>query len=475
MLRSAADFGVDEVMSRRPSFAGPAASIVGLIDVEEPYRSEIEERATGRGAHVVGAFEELSRSASAERLALCVAGIRSRWTADQCGERVASLRKSLHGAPLVVLCQHPPREMVVRLMRLGVSEVVKLPGPTHAVAARCINHLEPRAPSPASEIIGSSRVMQSLRHQIAALAPLDSTVLLTGETGTGKGLIAQAVHRLSKRRHQPFVHVDCSGLSPTMIESELFGHERGAFTGAVSRRPGRFELAGEGTVFLDEVGDLKVSLQAKLLRVLQEREYERIGGTRTLRMKARVIAATNHDLESAVEQGRFRADLFFRLNVVRLHVPPLRDRIGDVPLLAREGLRRVAMRMGVPVPPIDDAFYAKLVSYSWPGNVRELMNVLERFVIAHAQGNPTQSLCEPSFDRLDSREGTFRWVDATPRGTTEEASLKGGTAAEKRAIAHVLVETGGNVARAARRLRMPRSTLRYWIKRYELGAFIPND
>ena len=184
-----------------------------------------------------------------------------------------------------------------------------------------------------ARIVGESDEVKALKEEMRLIAPLVSTVLLTGETGTGKGWVARALHDLSDRCGRPFVHVDCAALSPTLIESELFGHERGSFTNAAERRIGRFELAGEGTLFLDEVGDLEPRLQSKLLRVLDDREFERIGGTRTLRMRARVMAATSRDLRRAVEERRFRADLYFRLNVFHLSVPALRDRSSDIPLL----------------------------------------------------------------------------------------------------------------------------------------------
>ncbi|MCZ6785174.1 MAG: sigma-54 dependent transcriptional regulator, partial [Proteobacteria bacterium] len=235
--------------------------------------------------------------------------------------------------------------------------------------------------SPYHESLGESPAMQRLRREIDAVAPLRSTVLISGETGTGKGLVARLLHATSPRAALPFIHVDCAALSPTVVESELFGHERGSFTGAVARRAGRFELAGEGTIFLDEIGDLAPALQAKLLRVLQDREYERIGGGRTLAMTARVIAATHADLPRAVAAGRFRRDLFYRLNVVHLRVPPLRERKGDLPRLVAAGLERIAESLGVRAPQVDEKAIERLAEHAWPGNVRELLNLLERLAV----------------------------------------------------------------------------------------------
>src|SRR5262245_32173671 len=230
-------------------------------------------------------------------------------------------------------------------------------------------------------LVGGSRAMAGLRGQIAAVAAIDSTLPPTGETGTGKGLVARLVHRLSRRTERPFVHVDCAALSPTIIESELFGHERGAFTSAAGRHSGRFELAGEGTIFLDEIGDLDPRLQSKLLRVLDDRRYERLGGVETLAMRARVVAATSCDLRRAVGEGRFRGDLYYRLAVFHLVLPALRERPEDLPALVAAGLDRIARRLGLPRPLATEAFNARLLRHAWPGNVRELMNALERVLV----------------------------------------------------------------------------------------------
>jgi PAS domain S-box-containing protein len=231
------------------------------------------------------------------------------------------------------------------------------------------------------EIVGSSRAMQKVFGDLARVAETDASVLIWGETGTGKELIARAIHARSPRRDKPLVKVNCAALSPGLVESELFGHERGAFTGAGDRRIGRFELADGGTIFLDEVGEIPPEIQVKLLRVLQEREFERAGGSHTLRVDVRVIAATNRDLPRAVAEGKFREDLFYRLNVFPLTVPALRDRGGDVALLAQFFLGRLAARIGRPITRIPEHALALLTRYAWPGNVRELENVIERAVI----------------------------------------------------------------------------------------------
>ena len=235
----------------------------------------------------------------------------------------------------------------------------------------------------AGPLIGISVAFREVTEAIAMVAPVDSAVLLLGETGTGKEVIARAIHDAGPRRHQRFVAVNCAALPAGLLESELFGHERGAFTGAVSHTVGRFQAADRGTLFLDEVGDLPLELQPKLLRALQEQQIERLGsGGRTTSVDVRVIAATNHDLEDMVEQRTFRSDLFYRLNVFPIRVPPLRERTEDIPLLVAHFVQRFAERQGKCIEEIPDATIDTLTHYAWPGNVRELQNVIERAVIA---------------------------------------------------------------------------------------------
>jgi formate hydrogenlyase transcriptional activator len=231
------------------------------------------------------------------------------------------------------------------------------------------------------EMVGASPALLRVLRQVEQVAPTDSTVLISGETGTGKELIARAIHNRSARRERPLVKVNCSAISAGLVESELFGHVKGAFTGALERRVGRFELADGGTVFLDEVGDLPLETQVKLLRVLQEREFEPVGSNRTLQVDVRVIAATNRDLAEAIRAGRFRADLYYRLNVVPVYVPPLRERQSDIPQLVMFFLDRYAKRFGKAGTRVSEATLERLHGYSWPGNVRELQNVIERAVV----------------------------------------------------------------------------------------------
>jgi PAS domain S-box-containing protein len=234
------------------------------------------------------------------------------------------------------------------------------------------------------EIVGRSEALKRVFADVQRVAQTDASVLVSGETGTGKELIARAIHARGPRKDKPLVKVNCAALSPGLVESELFGHEKGAFTGASQRRIGRFELAHQGTIFLDEVGEIPLEMQVKLLRVLQEREFERIGGSATISVDVRVIAATNRDLEKAVAEGKFREDLFYRLNVFPVRMPPLREREGDLPLLVRYLVARCAARIGRPTLRVSPETSERLARYSWPGNIRELENVIERAVILSA-------------------------------------------------------------------------------------------
>ncbi len=318
---------------------------------------------------------------------------------------------------------------------------------------------EIRSERPFEEIIGKSTALRRVLRQVETVAPTDATVLIYGETGTGKELIARAIHNLSPRRPQAFVKLNCAAIPTGLVESELFGHERGAFTGAIAQRIGRFELANHGTVFLDEIGDLPLELQPKLLRVLQEREFERLGNSRTLRSDARLIAATNGDLAAMVEAQRFRADLFYRLNVFPIHVPPLRERVEDIPLLVRHFVQHLARRMNRTIETISSDTMESLVRYQWPGNIRELENVMERAVILSSG-----PILRVPLEDLRDRVAPGR-VNGTHR-TLEEAER-----------AHILATVKGTKwvlsgpRGAATRLGMNRSTLQFRMKK--LGIVRP--
>jgi len=290
-------------------------------------------------------------------------------------------------------------------------------------------------------MIGESAAMRKVYDFIARVAPTDATVLLRGESGTGKEVAARAIHAASRRRGGPFVAFSCAALSETLLESELFGHERGAFTGAIARKAGRLELADEGTVFLDEVGEIRPALQAKLLRVLEERRFERVGGTRPIEVDIRLIAATNRDLEKAIADGSFRDDLYFRLNVVSLTLPPLRRRRGDVGLLANHFAALYGERFGRPVAGIDEAARACLEAYDWPGNVRELANAIERAVVL-GDG-----------DAIHPEDLPEALLDTGSAGDSAPSSYQRAlTETKRRLILDAMAEASGNVTRAAEKL-----------------------
>jgi transcriptional regulator with GAF, ATPase, and Fis domain len=307
------------------------------------------------------------------------------------------------------------------------------------------------------EVIGTSTVLQTVLARAAKVAPTDSTVLIMGETGTGKELIARAIHKRSKRAERAFISVNCAAVPSSLIMSELFGHEKGAFTGALQRRPGRFELAEGGTIFLDEVGDLPMETQIALLRVLQEREFERVGGTETLRANVRVISATNRDLHAGIADGAFRSDLYYRLNVFPIELPPLRERKDDVPQLVNYFVNRYAKRAGKKIKHIQKKALEALQEYSWPGNVRELQNVIERSLIIGETN-------EFSIDKS--------WVANEPQSPGSPTSSQ--KANERQRIEAALAQSQGRISGAhgaAAKLGMPPSTLESKIRSLKINKF----
>ena len=306
-------------------------------------------------------------------------------------------------------------------------------------------------------ISGDSPRMQQVYRVVGQVAPSRATVLMTGESGTGKELVAAALHERSERAHGPFIKLHCAALAETLLESELFGHERGAFTGAVARRDGRFQLADGGTLFLDEIGEISPAIQVKLLRFLQERELERVGGTQTIKVDVRVIAATNRDLTEEVKSGRFREDLYYRLNVVSIDMPSLRARPSDIPLLVTHFLRKYAEENGKAIGGFSPAAHEVLTSYEWPGNVRELENAVERAVVL--------------------TRGDLVDVDHLPAAITARAAaagpgapqIPGATLAdiEKYVILKTLESTGGSTSKAAKVLGISVRKIQYKLQEYK--------
>jgi two-component system, NtrC family, response regulator AtoC len=388
--------------------------------------------------------------------------------------------------PVIILTAHGSVDNAVAAVKLGAFDYIEKPFEQDqikqviatALRTHDLRRAEVRLVGTSKGhgrygIVGHSDVMQAVFNVIEKVADTPSTVLITGESGTGKELIAKALHEQSPTRQAgPLIKVNCAAIPDTLIESELFGYEKGAFTGAVSSKPGRFELADKGTLFLDEIGEIPSEMQVKLLRALQEGEFERVGGIKTIKVDVRLVAATNRDLLQEIERGRFRDDLYYRLNVVPIHIPPLRERTADIPDLVHHILEKFRQRLNKEITEVAPAAMDHLMSYAWPGNVRELENLLERTIL----------FCSGPVIQLDelpeSLRGGARAVPAAarePEAVTppaEDASLKEIVRAETERVERNLIlaaldETGGNVTHAAKRLKISRKSLQ--IKMKELG------
>jgi two-component system response regulator HydG len=378
--------------------------------------------------------------------------------------------------PIVIVTAYSSIPTAVEAVKSGAFDYVTKPIDFEAlrvVMERALEHTRLReenerlrcqlARFQASELTGSSPAMQKLLEMIALVAPTDTTVLITGESGTGKGLVARAIHVNSARREKPLVEVNCAAIPATLIESELFGHEKGAFTGADRQRKGRFTTADGGTIFLDEIGELPLSMQAKLLRAIQEGQIQRVGSDAAIPVDVRLIAATNRDIEKMVHEGLFREDLYYRLNVFAIATPPLRERVEDIPALAQGFLAAFYKKSGKVVKGITPRAMDLLLRYTWPGNVRELENAMERAVIL-LQGDYVSPAELPL--PLQALEKKIEGDDPGP-GPADNG-LRGADLAciEKQAILNQLKETGGNKSETARRLGITRRTLKLKLKKY---------
>jgi len=363
------------------------------------------------------------------------------------------------GVPVVMMSGHGSIETAVRTTKLGAFDFLEKPLSYDKLllcvgraieSARALRSPDPDAPRVPVEIIGESAPVQQLKERIAMAAPTEGWVLITGENGTGKELVARQIHVRSKRAKKPFVAVNCAAIPEELIESELFGHEKGAFTGAVQMKRGRFELADSGTIFLDEIGDMSLMTQAKILRILQEHTFERVGGTETLRVNARVIAATNKDLGREMAEGRFREDLYYRLNVIPFHVPALRDRREDIPLLVDRFLDRYCAESGIPRKTASPRAVRMLGEYPWPGNVRELQNIVERLVLM----TPGQEI-----DFTDLPPQIARPPRERTRVVESERLAEARAEFERRFLIDKLAENNGNISRTAEIVGLARESL----------------
>jgi DNA-binding NtrC family response regulator len=383
-------------------------------------------------------------------------------------ELVRRIKESDSRITVLVMTAYGTVEDAVKAIKLGAFDFLTKPFPMEELLFKMTQSLKLRFPQGEAsslnlndekrlfrgKMVGDSPAMRQVYDTIRRISSSRTTILISGESGTGKELVAQAIQQASPIKGSPFVTVNCAALAPTLLESELFGHEKGSFTGALQRKIGRFEMADGGTLFLDEISEIPLETQTKLLRVLQERELERVGGTQTLKVDLRLIAATNRDLRGRVSRGLFREDLFYRLNVVNIHVPPLRDRPEDIPLLVDHFLDRFCRQMGKTPKLLNPASLKVLQTYPWPGNVRELQNLLEKAVVfsdeEELQVAPESALSASSGFPLRGDLGT----------TVDEV--------EKALILQALDECKGVQNQAAKKLGISRATLQYKIKKYQL-------
>ncbi|HDZ24613.1 MAG TPA: sigma-54-dependent Fis family transcriptional regulator [Desulfobacteraceae bacterium] len=388
-------------------------------------------------------------------------------------EALAKIKAINPSIPIIIMTAYSSVETAVEALKKGAYDYLTKPldfDELHLTMERAMDHTHLKEENrllkaslgekfDRRNIIGNSPQMVRLFETIAQVAPSEATVLITGESGTGKELIAGAIHYNSERKDGPFIKVNCAALTETLLESELFGHEKGAFTGAHRRKEGQFSLADGGSLFLDEVSEMPLSMQVKLLRVIQEREFTRVGGEEVIQVDVRIIAATNKDLAQEISSGRFREDLFYRLNVVTLQMPPLRERKDDIPLLLEHFLESFAQKNRKTIKGVTPQAMARLVSYDWPGNVRELMNAVERMVVL-ARGD---YVGEPDLPPiiLEQAEGP-----ASGQGTKDLPADLPLEEVEKASILKTLESAGGNKSEAARRLGITRRTLHKKLKKY---------
>ncbi|MCL2765761.1 MAG: sigma-54 dependent transcriptional regulator [Treponema sp.] len=376
------------------------------------------------------------------------------------------------GFPVIILTGHGTVETAVNAMRNGAWDFLTKPVDLDHLSLKVKRALDTRElffqhrrmeeelerRNKFKSIIGNSRNMREVFDTISKAAPTKASVLITGESGVGKELVADAIHETSPRKDNPFIKVHCAALSSSLLESELFGHEKGSFTGAISRKRGRFELASGGTLFLDEIGEIDQNIQIKLLRVLQEKKFERVGGEQTVETDVRIITATNKDLKTEIEKGNFREDLYFRLNVVNIHVPPLRERKDDIPVLAAAFLKEFSDENSKNIEGINEKARARLYAYEWPGNIRELRNCIESAVVMCQSNVITVDDLPPVFRNID--DGI--WINIKLGASMEEC--------EKIIIRDTLSYCKGNKSKTAETLEIGRKTLLRKLADYELGA-----
>ncbi len=449
------------------------AKVILVVDDEESIIRSLEGILTDEGFEVISATSGLSALGKIDE-ALPDLILLDIWMPEMDGiETLVKVKEAHPQVPVVIMSGHGTIETAVKATRLGAYDFIEKPLSLEKVIL-CINNavehyklteefkLLKEKESSKSRITGESEAVKQLNEQIRVVAPTNAWVLISGENGTGKELVAHTIHRLSKRSHKPIIEVNCAAIPEELIESELFGHEKGAFTGAATMKKGKFDLAHEGTLFLDEIGDMSLKAQSKTLRILQEQKFERVGGSRTIQVDVRVVAATNKDLEAEIQKGTFREDLYFRLNVIPIRVPPLRERVEDIPHLVKEFVTEISLDMNLDPRGFSEEALKVLKRYHWPGNVRELRNLVERLLImTQAKEIGASDIPSPFQQEIDIGEAYASGLSAASykeaKGIFEKAYL------EKK-----LREFNWNVSQTAEAIGLERSNLHKKIKAYEL-------
>jgi DNA-binding NtrC family response regulator len=398
-------------------------------------------------------------------------------------DTIRAIRAGNPNMIIIVVTEYASIAGAVRAIKIGINEYLSKPFLNNVMIEKITAYFNGKSkpclpmgektearPTPrnskANNIIGQSSAILKLKKEINKIKDINATLLITGESGTGKSVIAKEIHYLSNRRHRPFIHVDCASLSAGLIESELFGHEKGSFTGAFQMNPGKFECAKDGTIFLDEISTLPLSLQSKLLNVLQELEFQRLGGVRPVQVKSRIIAATNENLEESIRRNRFRADLFYRLNVLQLHCPALRERKKDIPLLIDYFIAKHAQKIGVVIDGYDDDFKEIMLCYDWPGNVRELENTLKGIIVL------SDNSCLTKDDIPSKIYCNLVGLDQKPVESSHKGPALGNISHalkdyETAVIFNMLSKNKGHRTQTAKELGISRRTLQYKLKKLQ--------
>ncbi|MDL1971498.1 MAG: sigma-54 dependent transcriptional regulator [Candidatus Desulfofervidaceae bacterium] len=445
--------------------------LILIVDDEESICQALTGILTDEGYEVISALNavEAFKKIEEESPDLILLDI---WLPDIDGlEVLQKIKEQNPHIPVIMISGHGNVETAVKAMKLGAYDFIEkplswentIPPVTNALKLFRLTEENIALREKASfrfDLTGQSKAMQRVKEQIRRVAPTNASVLITGENGTGKELVARAIHYYSKRAHGPFIEVNCAAIPDDLIESELFGHEKGAFTGAHTRKRGKFDLAHGGTLFLDEIGDMSSKTQAKVLRVIQEQRFERVGGTKTIQVDVRIVAATNKNLEEEINKGNFRADLYYRLNVVPIEVPPLRERKEDIPLLVEEFLKEFASEIHLGQKKIDEEALHLLMQYDWPGNVRELKNIIERLVIM----TPGEVITAKDIPESIAKRKEHSPVDFFSIDNFKEAK----TLFEREYLRKKLKEYNGNISLTAQAIGLERSHLSKKLKTYGL-------